>query len=199
MHANHLKQSIVCLPYITYKSLAACCIAVLHLLVIYRFKLQLSIENICLILKSSPPLQINQAYLTLKFIESILFRAKQRRLPLKHLHIWDDRFFRNTKLYTFKLVPWSQIDSVAIKVTLIRSAATVRTRRRAVGWCRISTELTEMSTTNKAELPKRTCGLSTMTTAGVTLPLWTAVLSLCIIINGLIRLWGFQHMNASPH
>lgn len=111
------------MPYITYKSLAACCIAVLHLLVIYRFKRQLSIENMCLILKSSPPLQINQAYLTLKFIAAILLRAKQRWLPPKHLHIW---VFKNTKLYTFKLVPWSQIDSVAIKVTLIRSAATVQ-------------------------------------------------------------------------
>ncbi len=137
----------------------------------------------CLILKSSPPLQINQAYLTLKFIEAILLRAKQRRLPLKHLHIWDDRVFRNTKLYTFKLVPWSQIDSVAIKVTVIRSAATVRTRRRAVGWCRISTDLTETSTTNKAELPN---GPATTTA------LWTATLSLHIIIYGLMRLWGLS-------
>lgn len=91
---NHLKQSIVCLPDIPYKSLAACCIAVLHLLVIYRFKRQLSIETMCLILKSSPPLQINQAYLTLDFIEATLLRARRRLLPPKHLHIWDDRYLK---------------------------------------------------------------------------------------------------------
>lgn len=101
-------------------------------------------------------------------------------------------FFRNTKWYAFKLVPWSRGDSVAIKVTLIKSAATVRTRRRAV-WLMPYFHWLDRNEHNKQSgTAKRTRGFSTMTTAA-------SFNSLRIIINGLMRLWAFQHMNGSPH
>lgn len=75
----------------TCKSLAACITDILYPPAIYQFKHQLSIRNTCLILNSSPPLQINQAYSMLNFIEAALLKATHRLLCLKRLHFQDDR------------------------------------------------------------------------------------------------------------